>query len=138
MLVLFDGHMTHLNPDTVRLALQGNISLVKLPAHCTDALQPLEVCCFSPIKIRYEQELISVVHQTMGRQTLTKAGFSDMICKIWHERLSTEHAVSGFYKTGSFPVCAVKYSVSRLDKVKLKTYTNWKAEVRQLMMMACQ
>ena len=36
ILLLFDGHLTHLSATTVELALAENISLVKLPAHCTD------------------------------------------------------------------------------------------------------
>ena len=35
--------------------------------------------------------------------------------------------VSGFKNTGTFPVDANKYKVSRLGKVKLKNYNLWKA-----------
>ena len=37
-LLVFDGHMTHLALATVPLAKSENISLVKLPAPCTDVM----------------------------------------------------------------------------------------------------
>ena len=40
LLLLFDGHLTHLSLATIDLVIQENISLVKLPAHCTDILLP--------------------------------------------------------------------------------------------------
>lgn len=43
ILLAFDGHMTHLSVSTVEFAMEQNISLVKLPAHCADVLQPLDV-----------------------------------------------------------------------------------------------
>ena len=40
LLQIFDGHMTRLSTATVDFATEQNISLIKLPAHCTDVLQP--------------------------------------------------------------------------------------------------
>ena len=62
ILLLFDGHLTQLSAATVKLALAGNISLVKLPAHCIDVLQPLDVSCFSRLKAHYEKFLTEFVH----------------------------------------------------------------------------
>ena len=76
LILLFHGHMTHLAAATVQLAIKENISLVKLPpAHCTDLLQPLDVCCFSPLKSEYEKELTKHVHNTLGTQQLKRAQF---------------------------------------------------------------
>ena len=49
ILLVFEDHMTHLSLANVQLAKAENVSLVrliKLPAHCTDVLQPLDVSCF--------------------------------------------------------------------------------------------
>ena len=35
LLLLFNGHLTHLSLATIDLTIQENMSLVKLPAHCT-------------------------------------------------------------------------------------------------------
>ena len=65
-LLLFDCHLTHLSFGTIDLAIHVNISLVKLAAHCTDVLQPLDVSCFSPLKEQYEKLLTEFVHRTGG------------------------------------------------------------------------
>ena len=127
LLLLFDGHLTHTSASTIELAMRENISLVKLPAHCTDVLQPLDVACFNPLKSHYEKELTMNVHQTGAREPLRKADFGNLISKIWRKGLSEENIISGFRATGIFPVNASKYKVDRLDKVKLKTYKRWES-----------
>ena len=67
ILLLFDGHLTQLSAATVKLALAKNISLVKLQAHCTNVLQPLDMSCFSRLKAHYEKFLTEFVHRTGGR-----------------------------------------------------------------------
>ena len=125
LLVLFDGHMTHLSFEN--RSFGNDISLVKLPAHCTDVLQPLDVSCFAPLKTYYEQELQKHVHATMAMQSLKKDQFCNMVSKIWRKGLSEENIKSGFQNTGVFPVCPEKYKSYRLDKVKLQSYNTWKA-----------
>ena len=61
-------HMTHLSLANVELTKAENVSLIKLPTHCTNVLQPLDVSCFSPLKAKYEQFLINFVHRTEVRQ----------------------------------------------------------------------
>ena len=128
ILQLFDGHVTHLSAATVELALAENVSLVKLPAHCTDVLHPLDVSCFSPLKVHYEKFLTEFVHRTGGRQKLTKPAFCNLIASIWRKGLTSENIKSGFQSTGTFPVDETRYKQSRLDKVKLATYTKWRGE----------
>ena len=121
-LLLFDCHLTHLSFGTTDLAIHVNITLVKLPAHCTDVLQPLDISCFSPLKEQYEKLLAEFVHRTGGWQTLLKSAFYNLIAKFWREGLTKENSVSGFQKTGILPVDQSKYKVDRLDKVKLELY----------------
>ena len=127
LLLLFDGHLTHLLFATIHLVIQENFSLVKLPAHCTDVLQPLDVSCFSPLKQQYEKLLTEFVHRTGGQQKLSKPAFCNLIAKICREKLTKENIVSGFQKTGILPVDQSKYKVDCLDKVKLELYKKWKA-----------
>ena len=75
ILLVFDGHMTHLSLANVELAKAENVSLIKLPTHCTDVLQPLDVSCFSPLKAKYEQFLTNFVHRTEVRQKTEQGCF---------------------------------------------------------------
>ena len=50
MLLLFDGHVTHISVRVIQQALSDNIHLLKFPSHVTDILQPLDECCLGPLK----------------------------------------------------------------------------------------
>ena len=50
LLLLFNGHLTHISTPVTREALDQQIVILKFPPHVTDALQPLDVTCFSPLK----------------------------------------------------------------------------------------
>lgn len=48
--LLFDGHSSHISYRILKLAMENNIQIVKLPSHLTDKIQPLDKCVFGPIK----------------------------------------------------------------------------------------
>lgn len=127
LLLIFDGHLTHMSVLTIELAMKENITLLKLPAHCTDVLQPLDVSCFNPLKSYYERELTEQVHKTGAREPLRKAAFGNLISKIWRKGLNENNIKAGFRATGIYPVDASKYKAERLDKVKLVSYNAWVA-----------
>ena len=96
LLLLFDSHLTHMSIETIDLAIEENISIVKLPAHCTDLLQPLDVSCFSPLKSYYEKLLTDHVHKTAAREPLKKSDFVNLLCTIWQQGLSEKNIKAGF------------------------------------------
>jgi len=55
----------HTSIETIGLARKENASIEKLPAHCTDLLQPLDVNCFAPLKY-YEKALLQYIQQAGG------------------------------------------------------------------------
>ena len=57
LLLIYDGHKTHLSIEVVKKAIKEKITLLKLPPHCTDLLQPLDKCCFGPLKRMWEGKL---------------------------------------------------------------------------------
>ena len=72
LILLFDEHMTHHSIETIKLARKENVSIIKLPVHCMDLLQPLNVSCFAPLKYFYEKALLEHVQKTGGRELLKK------------------------------------------------------------------
>ena len=50
LLLIFDGHKTHISLPLIHQARQAGITLIKLPSHATNYLQPLDVSCFHPVK----------------------------------------------------------------------------------------
>ena len=39
LLLLYDGHLSHISLDVVQLALKENVIIIKFPPHITDVLQ---------------------------------------------------------------------------------------------------
>lgn len=120
LLVLLDGHLTHLDKHTIELAIKENVTLLKLPAHSTDLLQPLDRGCFGPLKLKWNEKLID--WQRQNQRKLTKSEFSDLLCSIWEEGIPKKNIVSSFASTGIFPFSREKYPITRLDPTKLERY----------------
>lgn len=53
------GHVTHLDKTIIENAIKSRVTLLKLPAHTTDLLQPLDECCFTPLKLKWNERLIA-------------------------------------------------------------------------------
>lgn len=120
LLVIMDGHVSHLATGTIELAIQNNITLFKLPPHATDLLQPLDKCCFGPLKLKWNQKLIE--WQRLNQRKLTKCEFANMICELWNEGISRDVIKRSFETTGLYPCSKEKYPKERLNEVKLKRY----------------
>lgn len=120
ILLIFDGHLTHLDPVTIETAIKQNIIILKLPSHTTDLLQPLDKCCFKPLKLEWDKRLIN--WQMENQRKLTKSEFADLLGEVWHQGLKPETVISGFVSTGIHPVNRLKYPTSRFDITKLTKY----------------
>jgi hypothetical protein len=56
-LLILDGHESHLNQDFKDYCPENKIITVCMPAHSSHILQPLDVVCFSPLKLKYSQRI---------------------------------------------------------------------------------
>jgi hypothetical protein len=56
ILILCDGHRSHISVDLVEWAKQQNIVLFVLPPHTSHILQPMDVECFGPMQLKFDQE----------------------------------------------------------------------------------
>lgn len=124
LLLIFDGHTSHLEPQTIERAIKEKVTIIKLPSHTTDLLQPLDKCVFRPLKSAWNQKLIE--WQRMNQRKMTKPEFVDTLCAIWNEALSAENIKKGFESTGIYPINREKYPKERLDVLKLDRYTRTK------------
>ncbi len=55
VLLVLDGHKSHLTLEVVENAKRHKVSIVCLPAHATHILQPLDVSVFSPVKTAWRK-----------------------------------------------------------------------------------
>ena len=125
LLLIFDGHLTHISISVIEKALNEEIFIIKLPPHVTDKLQPLDVAGFGPLKRMWETKLNEYVNVCGASKSISKGTFIDLLSDIWHEGLSPRNVISGFEKTGIFPLNREKFPVERLDSRLLKRYSQW-------------
>ena len=87
-LLIYDGHLSHVWYGTIELAREKKVSIIKLPAHTTDLLQPLDVSVFKSLKDHWGQILFERLKTT--RSHLTKAEFASALChpECWDSAFS--------------------------------------------------
>lgn len=58
VLLVLDGHYSHTrNLDVIDIARESGVSIICLPPHSTDRMQPLDVSFMFPLKTYYAQEI---------------------------------------------------------------------------------
>ena len=53
LLLLLEGHSSHYNPDTIRLARENEVIIFTLVPHTTHEMQPLDTSVFGPLNINW-------------------------------------------------------------------------------------
>ena len=103
-ILILDGHTSHYNAfDMLQLAESNNVTILCLPSHTTQALQPLDRSFFGPLKSYFNQEAKTWMQHHKGRAiTRYQAGY--LIGKAWNKAASVGNGVSGFKATGIFPL----------------------------------
>ena len=74
LLLLLDGHSSHFEPETIRIAKEENIIIFCLPPHTTHELQPLDCTLFGPLKTAWADVCHSFFKQYPG-QVVSKLNF---------------------------------------------------------------
>ena len=72
-LLILDGHESHLNQDFKDYCLVRKILTLCMPAHSSHILQPLDVVCFSPLKLKYSQRVRDLARRRVYH--INKEGF---------------------------------------------------------------
>ena len=58
VLLIYDGHSTHVDERVVTLAAEHDITILKLPAHTSHLLQPLDLAVFKSFKSIWDKKLV--------------------------------------------------------------------------------
>ena len=128
LLLIYDGHSSHLTYEVIKLAREEMVSIIKLPPHTTDRLQPLDVSCFKHFKTIWAKTLHRWTYQNLG-QKIQKSEFICLLGSIWRESFTVENIVAGFKKSGMFPPNRVVYPVDAFNPKILHAYTLFKEEM---------
>lgn len=82
VVLIFDGHKSHISVPLNMSAVKNNVILFKLPLNSTHKLQPLDVGVYGPLKTAWEKILISFAWQNLDT-ALTKDIFPSLFKKLW-------------------------------------------------------
>ncbi|KAK3767268.1 hypothetical protein RRG08_061684 [Elysia crispata] len=82
VVLIFDGHASHLNIATIQEAIKYEIIIVKLPSNSTHVLQPLDVGVYGPVKTAWETILVKFARQNLGTP-LNKELFPSLLAQFW-------------------------------------------------------
>ena len=98
IILLFDGHSTHLSEDLLRCAANNNVLLLRLPPNTTHLLQPLDRSFFGPLKAILSQ-IIRRIIGSEEKTSLTLHDFAPILKEAW-ERMSGSGLRRGFAISG--------------------------------------
>ncbi|CAG5051783.1 unnamed protein product [Parnassius apollo] len=82
VLIIYDGHSTHVDVKVVELAIKNNITILKLPPHTSHLLQPLDLAVFKGFKSQWDANLVEWQSENVGSK-LQKNAFSELFAEIW-------------------------------------------------------
>ncbi|CAG9136187.1 unnamed protein product [Plutella xylostella] len=128
-LLIFDGHSTHVQLDVIEEAKKNNITIIKLPAHTSHLLQPLDLGVFKPYKDAWDQEMVKWQRRHKGKK-LPKSEFAAIVGKVW-ENLDPENIKNGFKKSGIYPFNRDAVPEHKLNPEAVRRWKKYNEELTQ-------
>ncbi|KAJ2921055.1 hypothetical protein H1R20_g16039, partial [Candolleomyces eurysporus] len=86
--LLLDRHSSHYTIKFIKEAQKHNIVLLGYPAHCTHALQGLDVVCFARMKENWKQKIINF--ETKNFQSISKTNFTYLFSHTYTTSFTSE------------------------------------------------
>ena len=103
VLLIFDGHSSHVSKMLIEWAAAQKLILFVLPAHTSHILQPLDVGIFGPFKRFYYGECANYMRENIG-QAVTKYDMVNLSCKAYLKAMTPINIMSAFKKSGIYPL----------------------------------
>ena len=103
VLLIQDGHSSHITIDLIELAKKNDIHILCLPSHTTHVLQPLDVGVFASFKTNIGKVLNALLRSSPGRVPTTE-DIPYLLSQVWPRSVTAINLMSGFRKTGIFPL----------------------------------
>ena len=116
-LLILDGHESHLNQDFKDYCLEHKILTLCMPAHSSHILQPLDVVCFSLLKVKYSQRVRDLARRRVFH--IDKETFLPAFKDAFFDVFTKENCEKAFQASGLVPIDA-QVVIDRLD-VRLRT-----------------
>ncbi len=103
VLLILDGHASHISVQVIEYARKNQINMLCLPAHTTHLLQPLDVGVFKSLKAFYSKACKKYITDHPGRVITTDA-IASLLAEAWPRSITPVNIMSGFKKCGTYPL----------------------------------
>ena len=113
VVLLVDGHDSHLNLELFQLAEKNGIYLYSLLQNATHLVQPADVGLFGPMKKSW-YKAVRLFAQRNPNTDINKKNFCSVFKATWEEVMSPSVLVSAFRKSGIYPLDRKQISNERL------------------------
>ena len=109
VLLIYNGHKSHVNMTTLSWAVRHHIVLFVIPAYTSHFLQPLSVACFAPLEESYTKRK-SALKKTRPSGKLAFIDLAQLGCAAYTEAMTVANLQSAFRTTGIVPFTGIYYS----------------------------
>ncbi|XP_046560004.1 MFS-type transporter clz9-like [Haliotis rubra] len=119
VLILFDGHRSHVSVALSEWARKRNLILFVPPAHTSHILQPMDVGCFGP----FERIYCNIRHEYLrenAAKRVQKHSICRLGCKAYSAALTPANIQAFFRKCGISPFD--KHAVNKINFVPATVY----------------
>ena len=103
VLLIEDGHASHISIELIELARANEIYMLCLPAHTTHVLQPLDVGVFKSFKTFFSKACHKYLTKHPGR-VITSDVIASLVGEVWPQSLTPLNIMGGFRKCGIYPL----------------------------------
>ena len=113
LLLILDGHQSHLDPELVQAAQREGVILMCLPPHTSLILQPLDLSFFGPLKADFSGltgDLSAMSHSFL----VSKKEFSRVLRDSYQRLKDRRVVVAGFRRCGLYPLDPTAIDWSRV------------------------
>lgn len=101
-LLIMDNHQSHLSIQAIDLCKKNGVTILTIPPHCTNKLQPLDVGLLKPFQTFYSAALNSWMMSHPG-QTFTIYNVASCVGIAYPRAMTPINISNSFRKTGIFP-----------------------------------
>ena len=103
VLLIMDGHGSHMSIDLIELAQSNGVHILCLPSHTMHVLQPLDVGFFKSFKSHFSKACSKYLAANPGR-VITSNELASLVAEAWPQSHTPLNVMSGFKKSGIFPL----------------------------------
>ncbi|KAJ8048493.1 Jerky protein-like-like [Holothuria leucospilota] len=126
VLLLYDGHTSHISIPLIELAKEHKIILFVLPPHTSHVLQPLDVGLFKPLKT-FQNACGARMRESPG-EVITRYDVCNLASKSFLKAFTPINFINSFRKTGIFPFNPQEIDQTMFEPAKNLARNHWQTE----------